>query len=221
MTKGDLPEIGDKLELFNLSRTKEKTRLLSQMLDIIDENNFMISGPIKNRTIVPFYKDNLVEIAYYKENKGKFFFKGEVIQVTNHKIYELKIKKISPIKKIQQRNFYRLSYMMPIIKTHKVRQNDSYKDIKEDCVTDDISGGGMGILCNYLHNKEEQVNIEIESENLKLSIEGIVVRIDKSSNTDYDYTVGVEFPELSSGERDKIIKFIFNQQRKLRKKGLI
>lgn len=221
MPSKDLPSIGDKLELYNLSRSKEMNRYISQLLDIVDEKNFVISGPIKNRDIVPLYKNSVVEISYYKENRGKFFFEGIVKKSIDGAIYKLVIERTSELKKIQLRNFYRLTHSMSVVKIHKLKQGDIEKDIIEECITEDISGGGIGLLCNYCHDIDDSVELLMDLEKTTISIKGKVIRIDTCKNPEYAYTIGVKLFDLEDDHRELIIKFIFNQQRKLRKKGLI
>ncbi|MTI48011.1 flagellar brake protein [Sporosalibacterium faouarense] len=221
MSINDLPNIGDRLELYNITRSREKKKYISQMLDIIDERNYTISGPLKNRNIVPFYINNIIEVAYYKENKGKYFFEAIVKKVINKNMYKLVVEKTSKIRKIQQRNFYRLDYSLPALKIYKITKDGIEKEIKEECSTENISGGGIGLLSNYSHDKGDLVELKLELDRFVITIHGKIVRIDNANNPQYKYTLGVKFSEIDDTDRERIIKFIFNQQRKLRKKGLI
>ncbi len=215
-----LPNVGDKLELHDLSRAKGKMPI-SQMLDIFDDKTYLISGPIENKNLVPLYKDNILEVVYYKENKGKFFFQATILEVKSKGIYRIKIRRTTRIKKIQQRNFYRLSCNLPATKEHLLNEGNEERCINEECVTENISGGGIGVLCNYSHNVGDVVNVAINSDGIILNTKGEVVRILKSNNHDYKYTIGVKFLEIDDSKREEIIKFIFREQRKLRKKGLM
>ncbi len=215
-----LPDIGDKLQLYDLSRSKGKTTI-SQMLDIIDDKTYIISGPLENKNLVPLYKNNILEVAYFKKDRGKFFFQATISEVKNKGFYKVKIKRTTRIKKVQQRNYFRLSCNITVTKDHVLKESSEERAIKEECVTENISGGGIGILCNYSHAIGDLVNVRIDSDGIVLNTSGEVVRILKSNNHEYKYSIGVKFLEMDDSAREEIIKFIFRQQRKLRKKGLM
>lgn len=220
MTNNFLPNVGGKLEIHDLSRTKGKLTI-SQMLDIIDDNIYVISGPIENKNLVPLYRNNMIEVVYLKENEGKFFFQAQILEVKNKGLYKIKIKRTTRIKKIQQRNFYRLSCRLPASKNHLLKEDNEERTIEEKCFIENISGGGIGVSCNFTHNIGDIVNIDIDSDGIILSIKGEVVRILKSSKQEYKHAIGINFSIIDDADREKIIKFIFKQQRKLRKKGLM
>jgi len=58
------------------------------------------------------------------------------------------------------------------------------------------------------------------SDDYVLSIPGNVVRC-AADGTTGDYQLGISFIEGNDGVRNKIVSFIFEKQRELRKKGLI
>lgn len=220
MTNKYLPDIGEKLLLHDLSRSKGKTSV-SQMLDIIDDKTYIISGPLENKNVVPLYKNNLLEVAYFKKDRGKFFFQATILEVKSKGFYKVKVKRTSRIKKIQQRNYFRLSCNLSAVKEHILNEGNEERTINEECITENLSGGGIGVLCNFSHTIGDLVNIQIDSDGIVLSTRGEVIRIVKSSNHEYKYSIGVKFLEMDDSDREEIIKFIFQQQRKLRKKGLI
>lgn len=220
MTNQYLPDIGDKLQLYDLSRSKGKTTI-SQMLDIIDDKTYIISGPLENKNLVPLFKNNILEVAYFKKDRGKFFFQATILDVKNKGFYKVKIKRTTRIKKIQQRNYFRLSSNLPATKDHLLKEGKEERTIKEECTTENISGGGIGVLCNFSHTIGDLVSIQIDSDGIVLSTNGEVVRILNSKNHEYKYSIGVKFLDMDDSDREKIIKFNFRQQRKLREKGLI
>ena len=220
MANIDLPNIGDKLEIYDCSRNSSRI-YISQLFDIINDETLLISGPIHNKMLVPFYENNLIEVVYYKKNKGKFSFEAKILKVIKKGMYRIKVKRTTKIRKIQQRNYYRLSCRIPITKIHNINEDSLDKAIREECIVDDISGGGIGIFCNFPHDNGETVDIQIDFQGLNLNITGKIIRITDSKNRDYKFNIGVKFEDLDDNDRDKIISFIFKEQRKLRKKGLI
>lgn len=209
-------ELGDKIEI---SRTGHKDiKHVCQVLDILDEDEYIISGPIKRSSIVHIAPNTLIDISYSKYQKGKYRFKALVLQVYEKGIYKLRIKRNGEVIKIQERNYYRLPITLEVEKTFTVEEGIV---IKENCITKDISGGGIAIFSNYDHNLRDELTINIKLRNKELTVKGQIIRISKTDKKNYKYEIGIKFVEIDSKSREEIVKYIFNKQRVLRKKGLI
>ncbi len=212
--------IGMKLEIEMLKGTKEIS-YPSQLLDIKDSEEFIISGPIVKNELVLLHTGEEIRISYIVKNKGKHYFLAKIISRSYTHIYTLKIKKVSNIKNIQQRKYYRLLTTLNVVKHFKEKKsNVEYNDI-ENCETKDISGGGMKIYSNKLHNIGDKVACSIDLLNEKIFVKCKVVRLDNVDSFSYKYLIGLEFIDIDDKYRDLIVKYIFKEQRKLRLKGLI
>ncbi len=212
-------KIGDKIEI---SRMGSKTiKHKSQILDILNEKEYIISGPISRSTIVNIRLNTILEISYNKEEKGKFVFKALVTDKNEKGVYKLKIERLSDITRIQERNFFRLPLSLEINKKFKVTEGNKEITMEEICKTTDISGGGTRIFSNFNHKKNDKLLLTLYIDNKEINILGEVVRTSESSNNSYHYEVAVKFVDIDNTDRDIIVKYIFDQQRELRKKGLI
>lgn len=211
------PDIGDNIKII----CKDKDiKYSSQLLDKIDNNIYVISGPIHKNTLIPLSFGVEIIIEYFKENSGRFVFKAKIIKRESKKLYKLYIKKIGNINKLQERDYYRLSDMLKVKKIIQDSNNIDEND-EEKCVTEDISGNGMKILSDCIHKHGDIVLCKIFIEEDIIQIVGQIVRFEKTENKKYNYALGIKFTEINNNDRQKIIKYIFTQQRKLRKKGLI
>jgi len=220
MSNLNILEVGDKIEFISLD-SKRKSKHVSQILDILDKDNLVISGPIQKSTLIPMHVDEIIEVSLYKENKGKFVFNSKIVKRDIKKIYKLTITILGEIRKVQERNFFRLPISVNVLKKHSLLIEGENKIIEEQCVTEDLSGGGAKVLCNYKHNMGEKIVFEATLGKYPIVSQGIIVRIDKSNIGDFQYSIGIKFIDIKNEYRDKIIKFIFEEQRKLRKKGMI
>jgi c-di-GMP-binding flagellar brake protein YcgR len=83
----------------------------------------------------------------------------------------------------------------------------------------DISGGGIQIKTKLKLKEGDQIKISFKKL-IKLDklIKGKIVRKRKENFEVYKY--GIEFIDISDRNREMIIQWIFNLQRKLRQKGL-
>lgn len=213
------PEIGTKLTLEVKSKNSVR-KFTSQLLDV-SEKTYTIGGPIVKNSFVPLHVSTKVKVIYYKKNHGRVTFDAIIIDRKVNNIYKLIIERISILNKIQERNYYRLPIQLNSLKNHKDGNKNISDSIIENCRIEDISGSGVKILCNFKHKIGDIIDYNISINGEIILLKGIIVRINESNNSEYQYSVGVQTIDLSEINRDKIIKFIFTQQRKLRKKGLI
>lgn len=209
-----LPSIGNIIQV--RYRDKEYS---SRLIDIVD-GRFIILGPMEKGTFIPIAKNSKMKIIYIIEEKGRFLFDCVVKERSKDPVYKLEVEKINEIVRIQEREYYRLPLKVPIKKSHSSKRED-IDEITEECEADDISGGGLGILTNYKHNVGDVVDLKILDNEIDIDVSGKVLRLDSTKNSNYKYSAGIAFFDMNAEKRDKIIKFIFKQQRKLRKKGLI
>lgn len=211
-------KVGTKIDIFK--KENRKNLYPSQVLEIIEPDELVIRGPMKKTQLVLLHKGEEIEILYYVENKGRFIFTAKVISRELNKMYTLRIKKISEIRKIQLRNYYRLPVTLEIEKIFPVI-NDDNKVFIEKCEAKDISGGGLKLYCNYQHVVGDEVYLKFKLENKLIDAKAKVVRIEEIENLNYKYCIGITFVDIEEQIRDFIVKYIFEQQRILRFKGLI
>ncbi|KPU28197.1 hypothetical protein TR13x_02350 [Caloranaerobacter sp. TR13] len=219
-TLSENPVIGDKIEIRE-TNTKTNNKYASQILDIIDENIYIISGPIQKSALIPLHVGSLIEITYFREDKGRFIFKARIIEREYKKIYKLKIEKISCITKLQERNYYRLSVKLDVQKKYNLKLDDNEKEVVENCIVKDISGGGIRVLCNFKHSVGDLIKLQVSISDFSIIALGTVVRVHEIENNNFKFSLGIKFIEIEDEDRERLIKYIFEQQRRLRKKGLI
>lgn len=221
MTKHqDLFKIGDRIEITR-EGLKESKIYPSQILDSPKTNIFIISGPIYKNNIIPLHKGETIDIAYLVENRGMYVFKAKIIEKKYDPIYKLKVEKISQTKKYQKREYYRFEASIPVVKKHTIDTGQGEKVIVEKCKTKNISGGGLNLLSNFKHGKGDMVTCSFNINHRTIEAEAKILRIEPVDTYDYKYSLGIHFLDIKERDRDEIIKFIFEQERILREKGLI
>lgn len=215
-SRKDILNIGDRIEIVRLTSKGEKA-YPSQVLDIFTEETFVISGPIHKNKLVMIHRNEKVKVSYIIENKGRYAFDAIILRREYKGIYKLELKKVSNIRRYQQRRFYRFDISIPIIK--EFTTND--ETIIEECRTKDISGSGLKLYSNMNHSVEDIIRCKFKIDNHLINVKGEIVRIEKIDTFDYEYGLGINFIGLNEKDRDKIIKFIFKEERILREKELI
>lgn len=188
---------------------EQNYELPSQIVDIIDNNNFII--------LSPFYKGNVIELQAGDElivnlthENGIYFFLGLVIDIINEEgraYYSVKVS--SDIKKLQRREHFRLEITVPIVYQY-ITDND--KDIQGQGVTKDVSGGGLKFVSSSEIKVGQSLDIFVRfSQELEIKTSAKVIRCSRAGHEKYD--ISILFGQLSFGKRETLIKYIFNLQR--------
>lgn len=210
------PEVGVKLLIENDKEDAKK--YTSQLLDKPDDKKFIISGPIEKGSLVAMHVGEELIISYFIENVGRFMFKGIITRRSIKKFYMLEIEITSPFEKIQLRNYYRLFVKLPAIKYFENTKGDV---VEEKCITQDISGGGMQVKCNLVHALGDEIEIDLRIEDKIVPVKGKVMRVQPIEEKDFQYSIGIKFHDVDPKSQEIIIRYVFEEQRNLRKKGLI
>lgn len=213
-------DIGDKIQI--LRRRRDRSIIYpSQLLDVINENTYVVSGPITKSTIVPVFINENIEIVYIVKDKGRYKFEAIVLKKEEKNVYKLVVKKIGEVKRLQQRKFYRFNINLPVKKFFLLEIGNKQKIIEEKCLTKDISGSGIKLLSNYKHTVNDIVECLFEIDNKEIHIKGRVIRVGEIEESPFRYELGIYFSDIKKKDREDIIKYIFKQERIMIDKGLI
>lgn len=243
----DIVSISDKIEVSRLDHTgrqiKNATAYISQLLNIIDDEIIHIASPIVYSRLVLLEIGSNYLLNIYS-NKGLYQCKCVVLNhlhENNTTIVEVQI--ISRIEKHQRRQYYRLDclidiYIRQITKEELLLEqnglmNNSNKDeihkklqaIEEQwnmATITDISGGGLRIKSDKPLHKGDHIYLKFDlhkgNNMLNYSLKAIVISSFELNNRIRKYEHRVEFQNISRKEREEIIKYIFEQERRRRQK---
>ncbi len=235
-------QIGDKLELKKIEKrlyvnAEEKPKVyVSQVLDEMVNGRMLVSMPIQGGTIVPLGVNQEFEATIYTKS-GLLACKVVVTgRYKKGQLFLLEIENRSPLEKIQRREYYRLERRIPIqyrvlgeveqryIEEGKAYNSDEMEIEWKNGITLDISGGGMrfvspskeqvGNLIELKFDLETEENSEVifTLANLLLSVQ--------NQNNNRIYEQRVQFYRMDRAMRERIIRFIFEIQRKNRMKEM-
>lgn len=220
MQRNNFLEVGEKIEIIRKDNKKDKC-YSSQILDAVNENTFIVSGPIYKRSLIFLHIDEVIDIVWTRKNKGKYKFNAIVEKRYLKKLYTIRIRKLGDIARLQQRKYYRFETNIPVKKTLLIGKEDDEKNTKEYCMTKNISGNGMKLMCNFKHSLGDKIHCYFSIYDQVILVIGEVVRIEKIDAYGFNYAIGIKFLNIEEQEKDAIVKYIFDQERRLRNKGLI
>lgn len=184
-------------------------------------NKITLAAPLKGGQVVSLSPGTAVKVIY-KDEMAIYTFISHVISQECLNPPTVTLGEPYDKQRIQRRNFVRLDANLTIVFS-KVDEN--LEPVGEVCWgnTVDISGGGVMFACSAVLKCGDVLYTTVHfSDNDSVKALGKVVRfVENPSTAKFKYSVGLEFTIIEELERDKIIKFIFNRQRELRKKGLL
>ncbi len=211
-------KIGDKLsiEFCKKDTNQAESNMLNAQLIDINDNCLYISSPIYRGKRYSLYEGQKITMFFYRK-KGVYQFDAKIVKKIESNIVTFALKLLGDVEKIQRRNYYRL----PIVTDAILKKHKNDKILEFECVTKDLSGGGVKVVCKNEVEKSDNITIDIYlDEDQVITMDGEVIRITKDLDNNL-YEIGIKFKETNETGTDRIFSFIFEKQRLMRKKGLI
>ena len=207
--------IGDRIEI--LENSGEKNILHSQVEDIPKLGELLIRMPIINGRYAIMPDNSELSIIIFTE-KGMFKFCVCVAgNLKKDGFGLLHIKISNDGERIQRRDFYRLSCETAFCFKQVFNCSEPFES--ENALTGiilDISGGGLRFICNCELRENALIKGIVKLNNEYALIAGKVLDTKKLVNesNEYKFQCRVQFLVLSQEVMKKIMKYIFDEQRK-------
>jgi len=175
-----------------------------------------VGVPLCEGQFIPLREGTILDVIFNDEYSA-YTFSSYIIRRLALPIPTFIIEFPNKINKVQRRQYVRVPIVNPVV--YSVVTKDGISKEKKG-FTADLSGGGM--LLRTFENLPPETMIMINTligEN-NIDIQGITIRSIKEDNSNY-YDVSVMFIGISERIRDKIISYVFDIQRQMRRKGLV
>jgi c-di-GMP-binding flagellar brake protein YcgR len=229
--KIDELQVGTKLELepLNADGKKWESTFVSEFEWAEGENAAMIAAPINEGVVFPIHAGTYMNIYFIKRDEGGINFYRFRAVVTGRGVSGnlalLKVEVVDDIEKVQRRSYYRLDCSLSVLFRRVSSLNPVHsEDIPfKKTLASNLSGGGIRLLLEEKIEAGKLIECEISTgEEKTIRFYGKVVRCDKrGAEGVFKYEAGIAYIKINEKDREAIVKFIFDEQRKLRKKGLI
>ena len=231
---------GDRAELHIVEKKagtdeKEVKVYYSTVCDVLSEGEIEITMPMEKGRLILLPEGLEFIIVFYEEN-GMYECMARVKKrYKTGNIYVLVLELISSLQRHQRREFYRFDCMLEMsarqLLPEEIRamETDLFFEPRGDLPVDkamiaDISGGGMRFFSNQIYEPGTLLHctFSLEHDGKKMEIEVInkVLRFQKQETGErkgaYEYRS--QFQNLSERVRENIIKWIFEEERRIRQK---
>ena len=230
--------------------TGEPDTLGSKVIDVIDEVTFKLTMPMNKTITIPLEIGEESYMYFYttygilaaRTVVSERFFEGSIAVMI--------IKLITELEKTQRRQYYRLQCSIEarvhvlteeekrglndfigesrVVLANKSRYIDivaENTDIWEECTVIDLSGGGVKYLSDKERHKGElvilSIVLKIGEESKEYFLLMNVISIFRTSTESIKYEIRTKFIALREAARDAIVRFVFEEERRNRRKDLL
>ena len=225
-------KIGDKVEIRLPQRTslKEEEKradkiYLSKVNQIIGEDRLEILMPIEQSRMILLPRNIVFSLVIYTSSG---LYQCEVRAVDRYKadnVFLQVLELMSGIKKYQRREFYRYSCTVPLF-CRSLSEEERENLIWDDTVPGvegtsfDVGGGGVRFRIGQQFEKDELIlcilHLEVKGATREIQTLGKVLSVKEIKNSS-DFEVRVQFERITHKDRELIIQYIFEDERKRRK----
>lgn len=195
--------------------------LVSQLMDVKDNDTLVIAMPMEEKMV-------LLEVG---ERYNMFFHAKEelyycIAQVSDRyradQLFLAEMETASEIEKFQRRQFFRLNCIIDMHYRPMAREGELTEGIKSATIVD-ISGGGARFNAAEAFAPGEELGISFmlllgESER-EFQLRARVIASADLKNRRKIYENRIEFTSISEAEREIIVKYVFEEERRRKKES--
>ena len=211
--------IGARINLLVIN-SYDEIQYVSRVDNINEDGTIDVLIPISKSRIVYIKNDTVLKVIIAKEG-AIFEFKAKVVSKQFGVVPLLRLMRVSDIQKIQRRNYFRLKSINNIKIRKIINLMEKVFDEYFEASMVDISGGGLAFNADKELDINDFIEVSMDLNSNTICLIGKIVRAERNENKVKKYSYGINFEKITEIERNIIMRFIFEEQRKLAKKGLI
>ena len=201
--------IGDRIELMHIKsaigRKVSDKKYGSQLLDFDGDRTAKIAMPISEGKVIPLEIDDDYHLCFFT-NSGLYQCTARIKKrYTENRMYVMDVIFLTPLKKFQRRKFYRLDCLFPIrYRIVPKEQFEKKNEAEQDNEKDEILW--------------EEGTLSLQSGIVPLSLYMKVVSCVHFEGSRVAYETRGEFLDINEKERETVIKYVFEEQRRRMRK---
>lgn len=233
--------IGDKMDLEKIDTRlsidpDRRSVYVSQIMDELADGDILAAMPIQEGKMIPLAVGEQFDVTFYSKS-GLLRCVMEVTgRFKKESLYLMKLTQKTVCEKVQRREFFRIECHIPmeyrligeeekkLIESGTLYDEGEMNPEWKNAVALDLSGGGIRFVSAYREEKDAfmQVRFEMpvgEEEEMFYLFATVLSSIQNQNNRGI-YDQRVMFWKLNQTLREKIIRSIFEMQRKNRSKKM-
>lgn len=228
---------GSRIELQKTRRYRSKDDeenkvYASQVVDIISDDRIEIAMPMEKTKLILLPVDVEYDLYFFTPNGLYQCYARVVDRYKNNNRFSLLLDLTSNLRKYQRREYYRFSCALEM-NSRPLQEEEVQAFEKNDVVLTpelplqrsvivDISGGGLRFVAEYAYEVDSLILCKyvlwIDGENKEYNLCGKVLSVKKVDNRPGFFEHRVQYVNMDKDNREEIIKYIFNEERKIIRK---
>lgn len=204
-------KVNDRIEVIN-----DEKPYKALIIDVQDDF-LQINVPVYDGDYLMLHSKEIIEVNSYLEDGGCFNFNAEVISRGKEgNIIYYRLSKPFNIKKIQRRNFFRVSLTDNINfkKITSVNEEDFDNIPYKRGLMVDLSAGGLKLKTGENIKNDDLLLVKLQINEVELELKCDIVRIENTA--DKERLCGLRFLEISSAQSELIVRELFKIIRRQR-----
>ena len=203
---------------------------ISQVQSILSDERMEIVMPMEGTKIVLLPVDAIFDMYLTTHNGLYQCFMRVIDRYKSNNVYLLVVELTSNLRKYQRREYYRFSCALEMKSRELSRDEIKVVDTADEYITPglplkqsvivDISGGGLRFLSNHQYEPGSLIYINycllIKEKVKAYNLVGKVLAIKPSENRKGVYEHRVQYVNIGNEDREEIIRYIFEEERKHR-----
>jgi len=204
----------------------------SKVFDILSEDRLEITMPMEKTKLILLPVDAEYDMYFYAKSGLFQCFARIIDRYKSNNVYILVVELTSNLRKFQRREYYRFSCALEmgtrILEEEEVTAVEKKQDYLvpglplQRSVVVDISGGGIRFVADRLYEVGSlmycKYQLVINGKVKEYNLVGKVLNNHEIENRPGDYEHRIQYINITEAEREEIIRYIFEEERKNRQK---
>ncbi len=229
---------GDRIEITPMEDEEKNGELklrkyISRVETIVSEDTMEIAMPMEQSKLILLPVDGEFNLTIYAQTNLFQCFVRITDRYKSNNLYMLVVELISNLRKVQRREFYRYSCALEM--ASRTLEEEEIKALESKIpytlqpglplkrsVIVDISGGGLRFISTHQYDIGSLLYCSYyllkDGEKKLYEVTGRVLAVKELVNRPGTFEHRVEYYNINSDTREEIIRFIFEEERKERRK---
>ncbi|MDD3413604.1 MAG: flagellar brake protein [Lachnospiraceae bacterium] len=228
---------GDKIDIMavkgeQLENKVEERVYKTVVYDVVSDDEIKITMPMEKGKLILLPVEGEYDLTFYSTGNLYQCYAKVIERYKANSVFVLSMQITSNLRKYQRREYYCLNCIldMKCMSIDDSNQDNPCEKVEfveadfmmQDGIIVDISGGGARFISTVQFEKDTYIlfkfNLKISEENVPYQIKGKIINSEEIEQRPGEFENRVQFSNLNNDDREGIIKFIFEEERKIRRR---
>ena len=202
----------DRLEIALHQFDEQEQEIYVTQVEDISEHRVTVGVPISYGELVELPMDRIYDVLFLTE-KGLVHFEGKIVKYDSVSGFRnMTIELLSKGEKVQRRSAFRLACILPF--NYYIYDEEDDKESLYSGIIKDISTGGFRFVSNQVIEVDRRIQCMLDFGSSVVNSDGTIIEQISFPKANYKYQYRVYFSDITRAEQEKIVQFIYEEQRR-------